>query len=237
LRWAGLTPTIETVRRLLCAAAAAVSLALLAPPAAGGEGPRPLTLENFASGPVFLGGWKIKKWKGVVGTRFASDAAGPFLNLTADKSSWAFLKNLENDIVKIPVLAWSWRVSSLPPGGDGRKRETDDEAAQVYVFFPGKGLFPKLDPRIVGYTWETVPPKGTFYHSPKNDSTRVTVLRSGGDALDTWCAERRNVREDFRTAFGAEAPPPICVCIQIDSDDTGSRVESAFRDLRLEPAP
>lgn len=198
----------------------------------------PLPIENFASSSAFFKAWKTKKWKGSVDTQFTSDAAGPFLHLKAVASSWAFLKSLESeDLKETPVLSWGWRVSALPPGGDGRKRETDDEAAQVYVFFPGKGLFPKLDPRIVGYTWETVPPKGTFYHSPKNDSTRVTVLRSGEDALDTWWAERRNVREDFRKAFGVEAPPPLCVCLQIDADDTASRAESAFRDLRLEAGP
>jgi len=226
------------VRRLLCAAAAVAFLALLAPPAAGDEGHRLLSFETFTSPSAFFNAWKTKKWKGVVETQFTSDAAGAFLHLKAQASSWAFLKSLETvEMAKTPVLAWSWRVSALPPGGDGRKRETDDEAAQVYVFFPGRGLFPRLDPRIVGYTWETVAPKGTFYHSPKNDSTRVTVLRSGTEGLDTWCAERRNVLEDFRAAFGTEAPQPLCVCLQIDSDDTASRADCAFRDLRLEAAP
>jgi hypothetical protein len=191
-------------------------------------------IENFSSPSNFYELWKIKKWKGSVALDFLTNQAGPYLELTANDASWAFVRNVSDDVLAAPYIEWEWKADALPPGGDGRIKNRDDEAAQVYVFFPGSGFFSKLDPRIVGYTWETVPPKGTFYHSPKNDNTRVFVLRNESDPLGTWFAERRDVAKDFIAAFGgAEAPKPGAVCIQIDSDDTRSLARSAFAHIRF----
>jgi hypothetical protein len=129
-------------------------------------------------------------------------------------------------------------VDELPLGGDGRRAETDDEAAQVYVFFPGKGLLGALDNRIIGYTWEDVPAPGTFYTSPKNRNTKVFVLRNREDGLGVWRTESRDIRTDYLAAFGEEAPRPLAICFQIDSDDTRSTARSDFSNMTFtRPGP
>jgi len=195
-------------------------------------------VENFNSPSNFYDLWKIKKWKGAVALDFLTGQAGPYLELTATDSSWAFVRAVDEDLAVSPFLEWEWKADAIPQGGDGRIKDRDDEAAQVYLFSPGSGFFSKLDPRIVGYTWETVPPKGTFYHSPKNDNTRVFVLRNESDPKGAWFSERRDVARDFTAAFGgAQAPKPTAVCIQIDSDDTRSLARSAFARIRFGVAP
>ncbi len=191
-------------------------------------------VEDFSSPSNFYDLWKIKKWKGTVSLDFLSGAIGPYLELTSNDSSWAFVRQIDDDLSRSPYLEWEWKVDELPPGGDGRIKNKDDEAAQVYVFFPGSGFFSKLDPRIVGYTWETAPPKGTFYHSPKNDNTRVFVLRNESDPKGQWFSERRDVNKDFVFAFGgSEAPKPGAICIQTDSDDTRSVSKCGFAKIRF----
>ncbi len=195
--------------------------------------------ETFSSPRSFYDSWKIKKWRGTVEVNFLQEAGMDFVKLTCASSSWAFVHKADAvDLSRMPVLAWSWKALALAKGGDGRRNETDDQTAAVYVFFPGTGLTARWDSRIVGYTWETKPPKGTFYTSPKNEKTKVFVLRNETDPLDSWQSESRNVAEDFKKAFGLnEVPRPQAVCFQIDSDDTRSRAESALGPLDFEPAP
>jgi hypothetical protein len=190
-------------------------------------------VETFASAASFRTDWTVKKWRGAVDLLFEKSEGRPALDLISRSSSWAFLRRVDVDLSRTPILAWSWRVDAYPALGDGRRRESDDEPAQVYVLFPGKGLAGRVQPRILGYTWETVPEAGTFYHSPKNDDTRVFVLRSRRDGQGVWTSEARDVAGDFEKAFGEPAPAPMAVCFQIDSDDTASTAHSAFAALRF----
>ena len=217
---------------LLAAAALCASTRSASGPP-GPPGPSTVWVETFASAASFRADWTVKKWRGAVDLLFGTWEGLPTLNLVSRSSSWAFLRRVEVDLSKTPVLAWSWRVDAYPPSGDGRRAESDDEPAQVYLFFPGKGLAGKLQPRILGYTWETVPEAGTFYHSPKNDETRVFVLRNRRDGQGVWASEARDVAGDFQKAFGEPAPAPLAVCFQIDSDDTASSARSAFAALRF----
>jgi hypothetical protein len=206
-----------------------VSLLLAAPRAKGALAT--LLVEDFRSPESFYQEWKIKKWAGSVTLRFSKDASMPFLDLRAPSSSWAFVRRVDVDLKERPLLTWAWKADVLPKGSDGRRSETDDEAAQLYVFFPGKGLLGSLENRIIGYTWEQVPQDGTMYTSPKNSNTKVFVLRSGKDGLGVWKQECRDVAADFAKAFSEPAPKPIAVCFQIDSDDTRSTAQSSIADL------
>jgi len=126
----------------------------------------------------------------------------------------------------------------LPKDGDVRKKETDDQAAQIYVAFP---RFPaKINTRLVGYIWENKTPKDLKVTSQKSSNTRYIVLQSGAEKLGQWVEEERNVYEDYKALFKDEPPEAGGVTLMIDSDDTHSRAESFFDDIRLEktkPAP
>jgi hypothetical protein len=222
----------------IAGACALMLILMMVPSKPRGSAAPVLEVESFGAASAFFSQWKIKKWVGNVTLDFLRDSGNPFLRLTCPSSSWAFVKKLDMNLDVTPVLTWSWKVDELPKGGDGRHIETDDEAAQVYVFFPGKGLFGSLDNRIIGYTWEDVPEPGTFYTSPKNKNTKVFVLRNRGDGLGVWRTESRDVQADYRAAFGEEAPRPVAICFQIDSDDTRSTARSDFSNMtftRLRP--
>jgi Protein of unknown function (DUF3047) len=68
-------------------------------------------------------------------------------------------KEVRVDVKQFPILVWRWKVVTLPRGGNSR-RETDDQAAQVYATFP---RFPTaFRSRIIGYVWDTTAPAGTI---------------------------------------------------------------------------
>lgn len=201
-------------------------------PPATGTG-NEVVIETFQNQVSFFDSWKIKKWDGTVQLEFLKDGAMPFVRLTCDDSSWAFLHKLDVDLSQTPMLTWSWRADAFPPGGDGRAEKTDDEVAQMYVFFPGTGVLAGVNKRLVGYTWETMPEAGTFYTSPRNENTKVFVLRNAKDGVGTWKQEARDVAADFRKAYGVPPPKPDVICFQIDSSDIHCKAQSCFADIRF----
>ena len=125
-----------------------------------------------------------------------------------------------------PILEWSWKVVTLPKGADSRSKQTDDQAAQLYVSWP---RFPQaVRSRIIGYIWDTTAPQGLFVESEKTGTVTYVVVRSGPGELGKWLTERRNVVEDYRKIYGEEPDNPGAVSIAIDSDDTHSTAEAFF---------
>jgi hypothetical protein len=123
-----------------------------------------------------------------------------------------------------PILEWSWKVVTLPKGGDSRKKATDDQAAQIYVAWP---RFPEaVRSRIIGYVWDTTAPVGTIAPSEKAGTVTYVIVRSGPADLGKWVTERRDVVADYRKIYGEEPANPGVISIAIDSNDTSSSAES-----------
>jgi hypothetical protein len=141
-----------------------------------------------------------------------------FLRSRNDHSTIA--KPIRVDLRQTPVLEWSWKVITLPTGGDIRKRETSDLTAHVFVIWP---RFPAMiRARLIGYVWDASVPAGAIEKSRKTGTVRFFVLRSGSNDLGRWLTERRNVLEDYRRAFGDEPEDPRAVALSIDTNDTHS---------------
>jgi Protein of unknown function (DUF3047) len=130
------------------------------------------------------------------------------------------------DLKETPILEWSWKAVTLPRGADSRKKNTDDQAAQLYVSWP---RFPQaVRSQIIGYIWDTSAPAGSFVKSQKTGMVTYVVVRSGPTDLGKWLTERRNVADDFRKIYGEQPDGPGAISIAIDSDDTSSSAESYF---------
>ncbi len=55
---------------------------------------------------------------------------------------------------------------------------------------------------------------------PQGADLRKRAMRSGTSELGQWLTERRNVAEDFRLIYGADADAPRAVALSIDTNDT-----------------
>ena len=128
------------------------------------------------------------------------------------------------NLKETPILEWTWKATILPTGGDLRRKETTDMAAQLYVVWP---RFPALlRSRIIGYVWDATTPVTTIVKSQKTGTVTFVVMRSGSGDLGKWLTERRNVAEDYRKIYGEIPDNPGAITISIDSNDTHSTAES-----------
>ena len=194
--------------------------------------------ENVLKVPIVTGSgegvlsneWRIKEWKGKADVRIVNDNdAGQVVRLRSEKTSTALYKEIEFNIKDYPFLNWQWKVTKIPTGGDVRKKETDDQAAQIYVIFP---KFPsQINSRTLGYIWETNAPVGGEFTSTKFSKIKYVVVKQSANDLGKWFSEKRNVYDDYKRLFNEEPPMVGSVSLMIDSDDTQTSAESFFKDI------
>jgi hypothetical protein len=147
------------------------------------------------------------------------------------KASFALERVVDVNPSEMPYLAWRWKVTQLPGGGDFRKASTDDQAAQVLVAFS--------DHKVISYIWDSNAPKGTFLNATSIPLLHVFALVCESGAADTnrWIAESRNVAADYLHAYGKPAPTVKGLRIQINSQHTGTIAESYFGEVAFRSTP
>jgi len=171
--------------------------------------------------------WQKQRWGSpAYDFTIVEDSGRKVLHLKSASDSSNISKEIKGKVTlkETPILEWSWKVVALPKGADSRKKETDDQAAQIYVTWP---RFPEaVRSQIIGYIWDTTAPVGTIVKSQKTGTVTYVVVRSGSADLGKWITERRNVREDFKQIYGEEPDDPSVVSFGIDSDDVKGAAES-----------
>jgi hypothetical protein len=175
-------------------------------------------------------GWELESKEGEPELQVRKEGEDGFVRFKSDKSSYGIRKEFDLDIKEFPYLNWKWKVVQLPEKGDFHKKDSDDQAAQVYVIFP---RFPaKLNSEFVCYYWESNPKnKGLEGPSVAWSKARVIVLEAGKEKLNQWVTEKRNVYEDYKRLFKKEPPKAGGVAFYINSQHTQSSAESFLGDI------
>jgi hypothetical protein len=142
-------------------------------------------------------------------------------------------REIHVDLDATPVLEWSWKMMELPRGGDVRRRETSDLAAQVLVVWP---RFPEtLRSRLIAYAWGSTETPGAVERSRKTGTVTFVIVRSGPEDLGRWVTERRNVLEDYRRVYGERPESPRAIAISVDTNDTRSTAAGIIGPITFTP--
>jgi hypothetical protein len=191
-----------------------------------------LNTANRAAGQL-PSDWQIKVNHGRPEISVCKDGeeGEPCLHLKSVKASFALERGVDVSPEKLPYLTWSWKVTSLPDGGDFRRASTDDQAAQVLVAF--------ADRRIITYLWDSTAPKGAMQSSSQIPLVHIfaVVCQSGAAEANRWVAENHNVAADYQRAYGKTAPHVKGLRLQINSQHTGTVAESYFGEVAFRSAP
>lgn len=181
-------------------------------------------------------GWELEKEPGNDSKiTLAQEKEGHFLRLLSAGDAFGLKKEISFDIRKYPYLSWRWRATKLPRGGDIRKRETDDQAGQIYVVFP---KFPAMiNSRSVGYIWDSQAPAGFSGTSTAYSKMKYVVLQSGASKLNQWICETRNVYEDYKKLFQEDPPTVGTVLLYINSQQTKSSAACDYADIYFSASP
>ena len=159
------------------------------------------------------------------------DAGRRALHMKSTSEHSTIAKEVQADLAATPILAWQWRVLSLPLRADLRNRATSDAGGHIFAVWPRFPAFVRS--RLIGYVWDPALPIGTVIPSQKTGTVTFIVVRRGEAGLGQWQDDRRNVAEDYRTVFGEAAPPLPAVALSIDTNDTRSQAEAMFGRIEL----
>ena len=199
--------------------------------------PASVLIEDWSQQPAgkagIPDGWKGQNWGSPkYDFRIVADGPGKVLHLKSEGDGSTISKEVKVDLKAHPVLEWRWKAVILPKGGDSRRKETDDQGAQIYVGFP---RFPTaVRSRIIGYVWDTTAPAGLFAKSEKTGTVTYVIVRSGPADLGKWMTETRNVYEDYKRIFGEEPAEPVgAISVAIDSNDVKGTAESFMGEIRF----
>lgn len=236
-----------------------VSLALLCSGALAADS------EDFPVGPfsanpagnALPGGWQpYRLAKGKSETQYSLSTADnrTVLEARSNGSASALVFALRADPKRTPWLTFRWRTERLIERSDIRTKAGDDYPARVYVVFDYDIARLPLGQRIkmrmartlwseqlpvatLCYVWEPRQPVGYSQWSAYTDRVRMIVAESGRARLGQWVDIERNVAEDFRAAFGEEAPPITSIIVATDTDNTGETAHTWFGDISLHSGP
>lgn len=176
------------------------------------------------------------------------------LKAEANASVSALVYPVRADPHQTPWLTWRWRVDNVLHKGDVLTKEGDDYPARVYVLFDydvaklpfGERTKVRLARLIYGdpipvaalcYVWDNKQAPGFTAWSAYTNRLRMIVVDSGAAHLKQWRSVQRNVAEDFRQAFGEDAPPITAVIVAADTDNTRESARSWFGDISLRGVP
>ena len=203
------------------------ALALLAATgAASAVAPGVIRLARAGKGAA-PAGWEMKVKEGSPVTYFEQDGEMPAFCMKGTRSSFSIQRRVDVDLKRFPVLSWRWKVKELPKGGDFRVGSKDDQAAQLFVAFPGR--------ESINYIWDTSAPVGAtgHYNLPLVITVKTVVVASGAADRDRWVTVSRNVYEDYRRLFGKEPPNAEGLRFQINSQHTGSVAEGCLESVEF----
>lgn len=186
-----------------------------------------LVVGEFSAGK--LDDWQTQVFEGETDYRIAQDEDGrTALRAVSDAAASGLYREITIDLTETPWLRWSWKVDNILQV-DERTKAGDDFPARVYVVVSGGALFWRT--RSLVYVWSSHQPVGTLWDNPFTGNARHIAVRSGPEQLGRWLEEKRNLREDWRRAFGEDLERIDGVAIMTDTDNSGQAASAWYGDI------
>ena len=166
----------------------------------------------------------------------------------SNQSASGLTRAVSIDPAKYPVIQWQWKVDNILQKGDVANKDGDDYSARIYITFAlvqdragyleqlkheaAKLIFGQDVPyRAISYIWGSNSPAGTMVANPYTDRVMMFVVEGGDEKVREWVTEKRNVHEDYKQAFGEEAPMISGVAIMTDTDNTRESAIAWYGDI------
>jgi hypothetical protein len=191
--------------------------------------------------------WFMRRGNAATDYRVVQLDGAAVLQADAREGGSGLARLIRIDPQRHPWLEWRWRVEA-EPGADLKASSGASPLARLSVAFHGDvekldvedrtklRLAMLLTPNGLPYAsllyvWMLDVPAETVIHSPYTDRVRMIVVESGARRVGQWVSVRRNVREDYRRAFGDEAGDIVGVGLMTDPGDDYSRRRGYYGDI------
>jgi len=182
-------------------------------------------------------GWWLVPYFAVRPTQYSRAGKG-IIKAESVGSRSSLFEKVEEKEKDLPILSWKWKISNVVRSAVETRKDRFDAAARVMVVFGKDGGFKFMEGGEpsgwkIEYIWATGLPTGQIFDHPAEKYCKVFVLESGEKKVEQWVYERRNIRKDFKTAFGKEPESLLAIGIQTDTDHSNEMVTAYYSDPAL----
>lgn len=182
--------------------------------------------------PADLQDWQETSFAGYTVYRVEEGGSGPALHATANGSASGLCRKVRIDLRSLPVLRWHWRLDRAPPHTDERGKDGDDQGLRLSFLYQNETTAESI--LAIQYVWSQNEPVGAGWTNAFVPNAHEVAARSGPARPGAWEAEHRDLRADFRAAFGQEVERVDAICLMTDGDQTGALVEGWYGDITLQ---
>jgi hypothetical protein len=175
------------------------------------------------------------------------------LHAKAEKAASGLGQPIRADLAATPWLSWRWKVDAPIAGADPSASAREDAPARIVLEFDGDrsklglsdravdNLSEKLSGRPLPYAtlmyiFAERLPIGTVVANPHTKRIQMIVVDNGA-GVRAWHTMSRNVRDDYRRAFGEDPQALLTLGVLTDTDNTGTVAEAWYGDLKLSAQP
>jgi hypothetical protein len=239
-------------RLFLCVALGVLGVVIVAP---AQDGARVVPFSSASAGSTLPNGWEVMRInakKKLTQYRFVEDGGKVVLHASANVSASGIAQRVAVDLDKTPVVEWRWKIARLIPGADMEQARGEDSPARIVFTFDGDINKLPLNERATAtvaknlsgqdlpyatlmYVWANEGAVDRVIRNPHTGRVRMIVVESGPADVGKWQTYSRNVREDFKRAFGEYPGRMLTYGVLTDSDNTGESAEAWYGDIVFKP--
>jgi len=194
-------------------------------------GPQPSEKPEEEKSPVM--GWRLVTSFATPPTEYSRAGKG-IIKAESLGSSASLFKEIDGKQKNLAILSWRWKISNVVRSAIETRKDRFDTAARVIVVFGNEAGFRGFgrDPSgsKIEYIWASRLPKGHIFDHPGEKDCKVFVLESGEGKAGQWVREERDIRKDYRTAFGGQPGGLLAIGIQTDTDHSNEKVTAYYSD-------
>lgn len=205
-----------------------------------------------ATPPPEVTDWHPVALPGKPATQYHADHKDgrPCWRADADRSASLWRRHLRVEARRLGEVEFSWWVPSLIDDAVVGDIDRSDAPARVLFAFGGDSSRLTMRERMMFelahtlsgeappyatlmYVWEGAAPLESVIVNARSARVRKIVVESGPQHLRQWRQYRRNLRDDYRRAFGEEPGPLLGVALMTDSDNTRSKAGAWYGEIVL----
>ena len=194
--------------------------------------------------------WEKVMLPGKTATRYAvanieNPSASTSLQADSQASASFLRQRMHIAPERLRHLRFSWRVEQLIEGADMGRADKEDSPVRIVLAFDGDKsrwsarthMLNELARALTGedmpyatlmYVWSNHRPAESVIHNPRTDRVRKIVMQSGPEGLKRWHRYERDIRADYRHAFGEDPGTLLGVALMTDTDNTRTQTRAWY---------
>jgi hypothetical protein len=86
------------------------------------------------------------------------------------------------------------------------------------------------------YIWANKAPVNAVIPNPRTNRVQMVVASSGAGGVGAWQTLSRNLREDYKRAFGEDPGRLVAYGVLSDTDNTGESIQAWYGDILFKAA-